>query len=307
MDQILHQLGQLLLRAVPTFLLVVVLHFYLKSCSSSPWGRCCEQRYEATEGARKLADESLERAAPEDRRIRSRHARGARRSLPGAGAVSQAIAGARSRGTGEGPAARRGRSSRKPRRQLARDVEAAKAGLAQESELLADQIAECHSAPERRMKRLAIVVLIAGWSLAASAQLSAPPEPRNAPRKSRSQGEQASLEAWKWANFLLLAGGLGYLIGKNAGPFFAAARRQIRKDMLDAEAAAPGGREARRRSGPPPGQPGSRNRRPARRIAEGSRGRNRAHARSTPPPKSPRSRPTPSRKSPPPERPPAWN
>ena len=37
-----------------------------------------------------------------------------------------------------------------------------------------------------------------------------------------------------------------------------------------------------------------------------SAGRNRAHARSTPPPKSPRFRLTPNRKSPPPARPPAW-
>ncbi len=35
----------------------------------------------------------------------------------------------------------------------------------------------------------------------------------------------------KWANFLLLAGLLGYFIGKNAGPFFAARTAGIRKDM----------------------------------------------------------------------------
>lgn len=39
--------------------------------------------------------------------------------------------------------------------------------------------------------------------------------------------------AWKWANFAILAGGLGYLISKNAGPFFAARTQQIRKDMVD--------------------------------------------------------------------------
>jgi F0F1-type ATP synthase membrane subunit b/b' len=43
--------------------------------------------------------------------------------------------------------------------------------------------------------------------------------------------EEGGLEIWKWANFLVLTGGLGYLIGKNAGPFFAARSAAIRKDM----------------------------------------------------------------------------
>lgn len=48
-------------------------------------------------------------------------------------------------------------------------------------------------------------------------------------------GESGHLAAWKWANFLVLAGGLGYLAGKNAGPFFAARSKKIRKDMIDAD------------------------------------------------------------------------
>jgi F0F1-type ATP synthase membrane subunit b/b' len=42
---------------------------------------------------------------------------------------------------------------------------------------------------------------------------------------------------WGWANFLLLAGGLGYVIKKNAGPYFAQRSLEIRKGMADAEAA----------------------------------------------------------------------
>jgi F-type H+-transporting ATPase subunit b len=41
---------------------------------------------------------------------------------------------------------------------------------------------------------------------------------------------------WGWMNFLLLAGGLGYLIKKNAGPYFAQRSLEIRKGMADAEA-----------------------------------------------------------------------
>src|ERR1051325_3418252 len=63
MDVILHQLGQLLLKAVPTFLLVVFLQFYLKRVFFKPLENVLHQRYEATEGARKAADESLARAA----------------------------------------------------------------------------------------------------------------------------------------------------------------------------------------------------------------------------------------------------
>ena len=63
MDSILRDLGGILLRAVPTFLLVIFLHFYLKSVFFGPIQRILQKRYEATEGARKLADESLARAA----------------------------------------------------------------------------------------------------------------------------------------------------------------------------------------------------------------------------------------------------
>jgi F-type H+-transporting ATPase subunit b len=48
------------------------------------------------------------------------------------------------------------------------------------------------------------------------------------------EGEGGSLEIWKWANFLVLAGALGYMIGKNAPAFFAARSEQIGKDMADA-------------------------------------------------------------------------
>ena len=48
----LHALGGILLRAVPTFLLIILLHFYLKSIFFKPLERVLEARSEATEGAR---------------------------------------------------------------------------------------------------------------------------------------------------------------------------------------------------------------------------------------------------------------
>src|SRR5690348_10440863 len=63
MDEILHQLAELLLKAIPTFVLVVLLHFYLKFVFFKPLAKVLQQRYEATEGARKAAEQSMERAA----------------------------------------------------------------------------------------------------------------------------------------------------------------------------------------------------------------------------------------------------
>src|SRR6266404_5962586 len=63
MDETLHQLGGILLRAIPTFLIVVLLHFYLKFIFFKPLQQVLRQRYEATEGARKLAEASLLKAS----------------------------------------------------------------------------------------------------------------------------------------------------------------------------------------------------------------------------------------------------
>jgi F-type H+-transporting ATPase subunit b len=41
----------------------------------------------------------------------------------------------------------------------------------------------------------------------------------------------ANLDAWKWANFALLVGLLGYLIYKKGGAFFAGRTASIRKDL----------------------------------------------------------------------------
>jgi F-type H+-transporting ATPase subunit b len=63
MDETLRALGGILLRAIPTFVLVVLLHFYLKFIFFKPLQKVLRQRYEATEGARKLAESSLAKAA----------------------------------------------------------------------------------------------------------------------------------------------------------------------------------------------------------------------------------------------------
>jgi F-type H+-transporting ATPase subunit b len=41
---------------------------------------------------------------------------------------------------------------------------------------------------------------------------------------------------WKWANFAILAGGLGFLVSKHAGPFFRTRSEEIQKGISEAAA-----------------------------------------------------------------------
>ena len=141
MDVILHQLGQLLLKAVPTFLLVVLLQFYLKRVFFKPLEKVLQQRYEATEGAKKAAEESLQRAAAKASEYEAA-IRAARTEVYQAQdqlhrelqeqEAAQVLA-ARQRAEAAIQAARA---------DLQKDVEAAKESLRVDSEALANQIAD---------------------------------------------------------------------------------------------------------------------------------------------------------------------
>jgi F0F1-type ATP synthase membrane subunit b/b' len=76
------------------------------------------------------------------------------------------------------------------------------------------------------MKRLALL-------LALCVPATVFPAQETEAKEAHEAGEEGHLELWKWANFLVLAGALGYLIGKNAGPFFDARSASIRQDMED--------------------------------------------------------------------------
>src|SRR5260370_894207 len=43
-----------------------------------------------------------------------------------------------------------------------------------------------------------------------------------------------NLDLWKWINFLILAGGLGYLMAKNAGRFFRTRTEEIQRGITEA-------------------------------------------------------------------------
>jgi F-type H+-transporting ATPase subunit b len=62
MEATLHALGQILVQALPTFLLVLLLFVYLRSVFFKPLERVLDARDEATEGARRKAADALDRA-----------------------------------------------------------------------------------------------------------------------------------------------------------------------------------------------------------------------------------------------------
>lgn len=141
MDGILQSLGGLLLKAVPTFLLVVSLTFYLKRVFFKPLERVLDDRYKATEGAKKLAEESLQKAAAKaaeyEEAIRS-----ARADIYQAQEQShRSLAEERVR---QVRAAREQADAavEQARQQLSADVEGAKKTLAGESDMLAGRIAD---------------------------------------------------------------------------------------------------------------------------------------------------------------------
>jgi F-type H+-transporting ATPase subunit b len=75
-------------------------------------------------------------------------------------------------------------------------------------------------------KRLALILLLAtAGSCVALAQETT---------ETRKESAEPSA-GWKWANFLILAAGLGYLIGKHAPGMFRARTAEIQKDIAEAQ------------------------------------------------------------------------
>lgn len=82
------------------------------------------------------------------------------------------------------------------------------------------------------MRRLVWILAFSGAGLMA--------QEHAAPAAGEAHGQAGEHEAsgpkevsiwWKWANFALLAGGLGYLIAKNAPAYFASRNEEIRKGL----------------------------------------------------------------------------
>jgi F-type H+-transporting ATPase subunit b len=141
MDATLHALGGILLRAVPTFLLVIFLNFYLKSIFFKPMEKVLHQRYQATEGARKLAQESLDRAAARTAEYQAALRAAKSEIYQSHGQLHQQL---QEQEAAALLAARQRMEAaiHQAKADLATDVAAAKTTLAADSDALADQIAE---------------------------------------------------------------------------------------------------------------------------------------------------------------------
>ncbi len=141
MEETLRQLGGLLLKALPTFFLVILLNYYLKAVFFKPLQRVLKQRYDATEGARLMAQKSLDRAAAKateyEAAMRSARAEvyqsqeQLHRKLQERAATELATARKKAETAIE-----------EAKQDLHQDAEAAKSSLVRESEALANEIAD---------------------------------------------------------------------------------------------------------------------------------------------------------------------
>jgi F-type H+-transporting ATPase subunit b len=69
MESTLHDLGQLLLKAIPTLFLLLVVHFYLKSMFFRPMADVLAKRRAATDGLRESADAMRAKAGEQTKSI----------------------------------------------------------------------------------------------------------------------------------------------------------------------------------------------------------------------------------------------
>ena len=88
------------------------------------------------------------------------------------------------------------------------------------------------------MKRLLLSVMLVGVCVAFGQEkaVESAGEKAGEHAQSAEQNEMPNEIWWKWANFGILVIGLGYLVAKNAGPFFASRSAEIQKGIIDASA-----------------------------------------------------------------------
>ena len=141
MEATLHALGRIVLFGLPTSFLVILLCIYLKIMYFGPFQKMLAARYEATEGARKAAEESLNRATAKAAEFEAALQQ-ARHEIYSE--QEQYLKKLRDQQAAETETARRAAEARltKAREELAADAAAARASLASQADLLASQIAD---------------------------------------------------------------------------------------------------------------------------------------------------------------------
>ena len=141
MDQTLHGLARIVLNGLPTSLLVILLCIYLKVMYFKPFEKMLAERYAATEGARKAAEESLARAQAKAAEFDAALQQ-ARNEIYAQ--QEQYLKKLQEQQAAETETARKSAEEKikQGRQELAVEAATARASLAVQSELLAAQIAE---------------------------------------------------------------------------------------------------------------------------------------------------------------------
>lgn len=87
------------------------------------------------------------------------------------------------------------------------------------------------------MKRLLVCLVLCSASYVfAQHEAPAPAHNSEAAQEDHAAKEERDLTGWKWLNFAVLVGLLGYLIAKNASPFFQSRTSEIQKGIAEATA-----------------------------------------------------------------------
>jgi F0F1-type ATP synthase membrane subunit b/b' len=138
---LLHDLGRIVLYGLPTSFLVILLCIYLKVMYFKPFQKMLAERYEATEGARKAAEESLNRANAKAAEFDAALQK-ARQEIYAE--QEQYLKKLHDQQAAEAESARRASEERisQAREQLAAEAAAARASLSSQSDMLASQIAD---------------------------------------------------------------------------------------------------------------------------------------------------------------------
>jgi F-type H+-transporting ATPase subunit b len=141
MEETIHALGGILLKAIPTFLLVILLHFFLKYSFFRPLERVLKARFEATEGARQRAEEMIAKAEARTAEYEAAM-RAARAEVYQAQEQLHQRLEAERKAEVQAARASAEAAIRRAKVELAADVEQARQELERQSEVVAGQIAD---------------------------------------------------------------------------------------------------------------------------------------------------------------------
>jgi F-type H+-transporting ATPase subunit b len=140
MEQTLHALGGILLKSIPTIVLLLFLYFYLKLMLFRPLTRVLKQREELTAGTRHAAQKSLKDA---ERKVSEYEAkmREARAEVYREQEETRKHWLADQTSQVEGARERTGQTVQQAKEQMTAEITAARQSLAESAGALADQIA----------------------------------------------------------------------------------------------------------------------------------------------------------------------